>query len=52
VTHSGVFYYLLDFTIHYSKFTIPPQAAGGVFYYLLLNTDRHGWLAACGGSSS
>jgi len=24
VTHSGVFYYLLDFTIHYSKFTIPP----------------------------
>ena len=52
MTHSGVFYYLLDFTIHYSKFTIPPQAAGGVFYYLLLNTDRHGWLAARAGSSS
>jgi len=31
VIYSGVFYYLLDFTIHYSKFTIPPQAAGWVF---------------------
>jgi len=25
--HSGVFCVLLDFTIHYSTFTIPPQAA-------------------------
>jgi len=38
------------FQIHYSLFR--RQAAGGVFYYLLLNTDGHGWLAARAGSSS
>jgi len=35
VTHSGVFYYLLDFTIHYSKFTIPPPGGWRGFLCLL-----------------